>query len=278
MRGKAQRLRFFFHIAYYGNHYRGWQRQPGIHNVQQVLETLLAQILKTEVNVIGCGRTDALVHASQYFFHIDVDKEWDFDLLFRLNKNLPSDIAIFEIIPVKDNQHARFDAVQRTYDYFIHTYKDPFLNLISTLYLERNLDLDKMNAAISLLTRYNDYRAFCRTPDDYEHTICNVSSAKLFVDPSGDKLRFQISANRFLGKMIRIIVGKLLEVGKGQLSVDEFESYLITKETPRLIEPAYPQGLFLSKVTYPYLDIPPRTTFSAILQNGVDSWVQTRLS
>ena len=221
---------------------------------------------------MGCGRTDAMVHASQFFFHLDVEKEWEFDLLFRLNKNLPDDIAIFEIIPVKDNQHARFDAIQRTYDYFIHTYKDPFLNPLSALYLERNLDLDSMKKATALLTQYNDFRAFCKTPADYEHTICNVTSARLFADATGDKLRFQISANRFLGRMIRIIVGKLLEIGTGLLSVDEFEHYLVTKETPKTIEPAYPQGLYLSKVTYPYLDIPPRAEFSAILQNNINKW------
>ena len=100
---------------------------------------------------MGCGRTDAMVHASQFFFHVDVDKEWDFDLLFRLNKNLPADIAIFEIILMKDNQHARFDATQRTYDYFMHTYKDPFLHSMSALYLEKDLDLEKMKAATALL-------------------------------------------------------------------------------------------------------------------------------
>ena len=224
---------------------------------------------------MGCGRTDAQVHASQFFFHLDVDKEWDFDfdLLFRLNKNLPPDISVFEILPMEDNRHARFDATQRTYDYFIHTYKDPFLSTTSALYLEKNLDLDKMKEATALLPTYDDYRALCKTPNDHKHTVCNVTSATLFTDTRGDKIRFQISANRFLGKMIRIIMGKLLAIGSGELSVEEFEGYLISKETPLTIEPAYPQGLYLSKVTYPYLDIPPRTEFSTILQNNVDDWL-----
>jgi tRNA pseudouridine38-40 synthase len=266
-------LRYFFHIGYNGFQYRGWQRQPNIPNAQEVLENAISRILKTETTIMGCGRTDSQVHASQFFFHLDVMEPWDFDLLFRLNKVLPSDIAIFEIIPMADNQHARFDANLRTYDYFIHTYKDPFLSQLSSLYLERNLNLDEMKKATVLFTRYNDYRAFCKTPNDYKHTICNVTSATLFSDPSGDKIRFQISANRYLGRMIRILMGKLLEIGRGELSVDEFESYFISKETPKVIEPAYPQGLYLSKVTYPYLDIAPRMEFSTILQNNVDQWI-----
>ncbi|MDH4088820.1 MAG: tRNA pseudouridine(38-40) synthase TruA [Cyclobacteriaceae bacterium] len=265
-------MRFFFHIGYNGGNYRGWQRQLGPLSVQQVLETTISQVLKNPVSIMGCGRTDAMVHASQFFFHVDVDKEWDFDLLFRLNKNLPADIAIFEIILMKDNQHARFDATQRTYDYFMHTYKDPFLHSMSALYLEKDLDLEKMKAATALLPAYTDFRAFCKSPDEYEHTICNVTSAKLFTDTAGDRLRFQISANRFLGRMIRILVGKLLEIGRGEMSVAEFEHYLVSKETPKTIEPAYPQGLYLSKVTYPYLDIPPRTMFSATLENSPDVW------
>lgn len=265
--------RYFFHIGYNGFNYRGWQRQPGIVSVQQVLEDTLKQVLKYDGTIMGCGRTDAMVHASQFFFHLDVEKPWEFDLLFRLNKNLPIDIAIFEIIPVKDDQHARFDPIQRTYDYFIHTYKDPFLSQLSAFYLFKHLDLNKIKNGLSLLTKYDDYRAFCKTPDDYEHTICNVSSAQLFSDEAGDKLRIQISANRFLGRMIRMIIGKLLEVGTGNISLDEFESYFITKQTPRLIEPAWPQGLYLSKVVYPYLDIPPRTTFSPFLKNTSDQWV-----
>ncbi len=265
-------MRYFFHMGYHGRNYRGWQRQPKVMNVQEVIENALAQIFKTPMSIMGCGRTDAQVHASQFFFHVDIDREWDFDLLFRLNKTLPDDIAIFEIIPVKDNQHARFDASQRTYDYFIHTYKDPFLSELSSLYLERSLNLDNMTKAVALLPRYHDYRALCKTPAIYRTTICRVTSATLFADDKGDRLRFQISADRFLGRMIRIIMGKLIMIGRGELSVDEFESYLISKKTPDTFEPAYPQGLYLSKVTYPYLDITPRMDFSAIVSHQADSW------
>ena len=183
---------------------------------------------------------------------------------------LPDDIAIFDIIAMDGLQHARFDGIQRTYDYFIHTYKDPFLGKYSAFYAERKLDLDKMKAAVALLPLYNDYHAFCTSPDRNEHTICYVSSAALYADTFGDKIRFRISANRFLSKMIRIIMGRLLEIGKGKMSVEEFEYHLSHKITPAVIIPAYPQGLYLSKVTYPYLDLPPRANFSTILQNNLD--------
>jgi tRNA pseudouridine38-40 synthase len=265
-------LRYFFHIGYNGFYYRGWQRQPHGQNIQQIVEATLSKVLKAPLSIMGCGRTDAMVHASQFFFHVDIEREWDFDLIFRLNKTLPDDIAVFEIIPVQENSHARFDASLRSYDYFIHTYKDPFLTTSSSLYLEPNLKLDEMKKAVALLTQYNDYRAFCKTPAVYRTTICQVTSARLFIDENGDRLRFHISANRFLGRMIRILMGKLLEIGKGQLSVNEFESCFITRQTPKLIEPAHPQGLYLSKVTYPYLDITPRVDFAAILQTNVDQW------
>jgi tRNA pseudouridine38-40 synthase len=266
-------VRYFFHIGFNGFLYRGWQRQPDEQNVQQVFETTLSQIFKEPITVMGCGRTDAQVHASQFFFHADISTRWDYDLVFRINKLLPPDIAVFEIIPVEENQHARFDATLRRYDYFIHTYKDPFLSQLSSLYLEKNLNVGKMKQAVTLLTRYDDYRAFCKRPNDYRTTVCKVTAASFVADASGDRFRFQISADRFLGKMIRIIVGKLLVIGQGKLSVDEFESYLITKETPAIFEPAHPQGLYLSKVTYPFLDIPPRPDFSAILQNKEDEWL-----
>ncbi|RZK82602.1 MAG: tRNA pseudouridine(38-40) synthase TruA [Pedobacter sp.] len=267
-------MRYFFHIGYNGLHFHGWQKQPGVQNVQGNIEKALSRVLKIPIEIIGCGRTDAHVHASQFFFHVDIEQQWDFDLIFRLNKVLPNSIAVFDVIPVDPKRHARFDAVLRSYDYFLHTYKDPFLHGLSSYYLLDNLDLDKMKRAASLLPKYKDFRAFCTSPDKYEHTICNVMSAKLSVCDTGDKLRFQISSNRFLSKMIRIIMGQLLKIGKGTLSVDEFEHYLINNQTPALITPAHPEGLFLSKVTYPYLNIPPRTQFTSILQKQADeSWI-----
>ena len=235
--------------------------------MQQVVEDVLGRVLKEPVTVMGCGRTDAQVHASQFFFHLDVKKEWDFDLLFRANKMLPNDIAIFEIIPVLDNQHARFDATHRTYNYFIHLNKDPFLESTSSWYPSKKLDHDKMKEAVLFLLKYNDFRAFCKRPESYQHTICKISSAKLFMTASGDRLRFQISADRFLGRMVRLLVGKLLQIGKGGLSGYEFESYFATKKTPKFFDPAYPQGLFLSKVTYPYLDIAPLASMVSMEDN-----------
>ncbi|WP_179412823.1 tRNA pseudouridine synthase A [Mucilaginibacter sp. E4BP6] len=266
-------MRYFFHIGYYGTNYCGWQKHPEALSVQQVLETNLSKLLKVPIYISGCGRTDAQVHASQFFFHADIEPEWDFDLFFRLNKILPDDIAVFDIIPMEGLPHARFDTIQRSYDYFIHTYKDPFLSRFSSFYAKRNLDLHKMKDAVALLPQYSDYRAFCKMPDRIDHTICHVSTANLFTDKNGDRIRFYISANRFLSKMIRIIVGRLLEIGKGEMSVDEFEHYLAEKITPQIIIPAYPQGLYLSKVTYPYLNLPVRSTFSTTMTEGTD-WLK----
>src|ERR1700712_5281160 len=127
-------MRYFFHIGYHGTNYSGWQKHAGAVTVQQVLETALSQVLKTPVEINGCGRTDAHVHAAQFFFHMDVENIGDFDLVFRLNKVLPDDIAVFDIIAMEGLPHARFDAIQRSYDYFIHNYKDPFLGRFSSMY------------------------------------------------------------------------------------------------------------------------------------------------
>ncbi|UXD71224.1 tRNA pseudouridine(38-40) synthase TruA [Sphingobacterium faecium] len=261
-------MRFFFHIAYQGQDYSGWQRQPDVKSVQEVLETTLSKILKVQTTIFGCGRTDAQVHASQYFFHADMEKECDFDLLYRLNKALPTNIAVYDIIKMDGKPHARFDAIHREYDYFIHTYKDPFLSNQSSLYLYPNLDLQKMSEAAKLLLKYKDFRPFCTHPDKNEHTLCQVSSTGIYVNTKGDRIRFNIASNRFLGKMIRIITGKLLKIAVGELSIDEFENHFITLEVPKILNPAYPVGLYLSKVKYPYLDLPPRTDFLSPTQSS----------
>jgi tRNA pseudouridine38-40 synthase len=257
-------LRYFFHIGYNGSNYRGWQRQKGVVSIQQVFEENLHQVLKTKVICLGCGRTDAMVHASQYFFHIEVENVWKFDLLARLNKMLPRDIAVFDIINVENNAHAQFDAISRTYEYFIHTYKDPFLNELSALYLERNFDLIKMQQAADLLKKYTDFKAFCLTPDRHTTTICNITNAQFYSDKNGDRIRFQISSNRFLKAMVRIFVRKFIDIGTGKLSINEFENILITQKPFVSNKLAFPQGLYLSKVTYPFLDIQPKTKFPVL--------------
>lgn len=265
--------RYFFHIAYNGLNYHGWQRQVSVVSIQEVIEGIFQKVLKTPISIIGCGRTDAQVHASQYVFHVDLP-EMEEGTLQILNRNLPPDIAIFDILPVSEKAHARFDATQRTYDYFIHTRKDPFLQGNSALYLDRKFDLERMRAAVYLLTRYEDYYAFCKSPASFKHTLCRVSSAYLWVDQSGERLRFQVSANRFLTGMIRIIVGRLLEIGSGQMQVDTFEHHLRERQTPRIITGAHPQGLYLSKIVYPYLELPQRTDFAAVFQYEQEGYWQ----
>ncbi|MBD1392796.1 tRNA pseudouridine(38-40) synthase TruA [Mucilaginibacter glaciei] len=265
-------MRYFFHIGYLGTNYSGWQKHPDGLSVQQVLESALSKIFKSPVYIVGCGRTDAQVHASQFFFQADIEQSWDFDLLFRLNNVLPDDIAVFDIIPVAAGAHARFDATARSYDYFIHTDKDPFLSGFSAMYPVKNWDLNAMQRAAQLLLKYNDYHAFCTMPDRNTHTICNVTAANIYTDAITGRIRFHISANRFLGKMVRIITGKLIDIATGKLSVEEFESHLVHPKKTQVIKPAYPQGLYLSKVVYPYLDTTAGSKFSELLAGNAADW------
>ncbi len=267
-------IRYFIHIAYNGSNYRGWQRQRNVLSIQEIFENKLEQVFKYKIPCLGCGRTDAGVHASQYFFHIDLKNDVQADLKFILNKMLPKDISVFDVIRMEGEPHAQFDAVERTYDYFIHTTKDPFIADLSSFYLLGNVDFNKIKKAILIIPNYTDFRAFCKTPDRHNNTICNVKSVKFFYNQNKDRLRFQFTSNKFLKSMIRIIVYKLLEIGTGKLSVEEFEHFLKSKEIPRFNNLAYPQGLYLSKITYPFINITPRTEMFTIFQNGKENFWQ----
>ena len=258
-------MRYFFHIGYKGTAYRGWQKQVNAKSIQATLEDVLSKFLKQEIHCIGCGRTDAGVHASQYFFHVDINFEIDQALFFPINRMLPSDITIYDIYKVEDHFHAQFDATQRTYNYFIHTDKNPFLNDISSLYLiESNLEI--MQEAANLLLGKKDFRAFCKTPDRHNHTICNLKTAQLYTDVSGKFIRFEVTADRFLKGMIRIIMHQLIEVGTGKLSITEFHNQLVNQKTPKFLKLAYPQGLYLSEIKYPFLNIEPASDFCPLLK------------
>lgn len=263
-------MRYFFHIGYRGTHYRGWQRQPNAPNVQAIIEQALGQIFKREFVITGCGRTDAGVHASQFFFHVDIQQTWDFDLLFRLNKVLPDDIAVFDILPMEGEPHARYDATSRTYDYYIHTRKDPFLNEYSSLYLERNLNLEKMGDAAGLLLRYTDFANFCKSPASHNTTVCHIIQVGFFADARTGRIRFSITANRFLMKMVRIIMGQLLQVGRNAMTVEQFENLLMAPQREGEFDAAYPQGLYLSKVVYPFLNLDSQNQFA--IAEGDVAW------
>lgn len=243
--------RYLFHIAYKGSNYRGWQKQINAVSIQETIENVLSKFLKERIHCIGCGRTDAGVHASQYYFHIDASNEIDKDLLYAFNKILPHDITVIEFDLVHQKFHAQHSAIQRTYNYFIHTESCPYVNELSSRY-EFDLDGNKMQAAAKLLVGEIDFRAFCKTPDRHNHTICKVSKAQIYKTEDNKFFRFDISANRFLKGMIRIIVSQLLKVGQGKLSVEEFHHQLQNKITPNPLQFAFPQGLYLSEIKYAF--------------------------
>ena len=249
-------MRYFLHLGYDGSNYRGWQRQKSSRNtVQEVIEQTLFKLFKKKLTVYGCGRTDAGVHASQYVIHINLDEAPKFDLKFRLNKNLPDDIAVFDIIEVKENQHCRYDALARTYDYFIHWKKDPVLSRHSSFYENLVVDFELMKKAAALILKTTDFKPLCKQADLLDDTLCQITRCELFVNEEQGRLRFSITSNRFLRGMVRYCVFFLLEVGSGRITLNDFEKILNQEKTFVEKRPAYPNGLFLSRVEYSFLEL-----------------------
>ncbi len=251
-------LRYFLHLSYKGKDFHGWQNQTDVTTVQEVLEYQLSKMLGVRTTCHGCGRTDAGVNASQYFCNITITKELDYDFVFRINKMLPASIVVYDLIPVAENANTQYDALKRTYDYFFHFEKNPFLDDISSFYEVKNLDIDSMEKTVKLLLGKKDFKAFCISPDVYHHTLCEVSNVNLIRNESLSRMRFQITADRFLRGMVRILAANLLRIGEGKMSVDEFEYCLVNREKPKFHNIAFPQGLYLSKIEYSYIDIKPR--------------------
>ncbi len=271
---KNNPLRYFVEISYKGYNYRGWQRQPDVPTIQETIEHCISRVLHKPITCIGCGRTDAMVHASQFFFHFDFYNSIDFDLKFRLNKMLPADISIINIYQVDDYPHAQFSAISRTYDYLIHTHKDPFLGELSALYpLEFNIP--NMHRALHLIPGQSDFANLCLCPSHQSTTLCEVSSVKLLVNSSAKMLRVRLSANRFLQGMMRIIVKQLIDVGTGQMSLEEFEAHLNGTKKITNHKPAYPQGLYLSEVRYPFLNLTNTSTFFRLMDDAL--WEEIQL-
>ncbi len=246
-------MKYFIHLAYKGTQYHGWQRQPNHISVQETLENAIEKMVGEKISCIGCGRTDAGVHASQFICHIRVDKEFNFDPVFRLNHILPDDISIFDFIEVDPSAHAQYDAIWRTYTYHIHLEKNAFLSEVSSIYPKENLDIAEMKKAVALLLLHNDFKAMCKQPHLYKTTICKMKEARLEANENANRIKIVLTANRFLRGMVRLLVGHILEVGYGRMSLQAFENCLKTGERSPYFKSAHPEGLFLSKVVYPYL-------------------------
>jgi len=243
-------MRYFLEFAYDGTAYSGWQIQHNARSVQQVLQEGLSTILRQEIEVTGSGRTDAGVHAQQQFAHFDVAEPLETEqLVYRLNRLLPADIAVYRLFTVAEDVHARFSAISRTYEYRISLQKNPFLRG-QVLYFFRPLKLTAMNEAAALLLKYEEFQSFCKTNSNTPHFRCSMMQAFWEYRPDG-LLVFTIEANRFLRGMVRLIVGSLLDVGTGKTTVQQFRQIMEQQDSRAAGTSAEAQGLFLTRVKYP---------------------------
>ena len=245
-------MRFFIRFAYDGTAFHGSQRQPNGITVQETIEQALAMIFREEVPLTFAGRTDAGVHAREMYAHFDIGEEpmsrEGERLVFRLNGILPDSIAIFDIYPVTDDAHARFDAVRRTYEYHIVDHKDPFLCKQATR-VRPGLNLSAMNEAAKLLIGKQDFASFCRTNTDVKTTICDLTRAE-WRDLGNGHAVFTITADRFLRNMVRAVVGTLFEVGRGKMTKDQFADVILQHNRSAAGDSAPAEGLYLTKVEY----------------------------
>ena len=241
--------RYFISFQYDGTAYHGWQVQPNGNSVQAELQEALSKLLRKKCEVVGAGRTDAGVHASKMVAHLDLEESIDCEqVAYRLNRILPHDIAVLGISLVAPDMHARFSAVERTYHYYIHTQKDPFACRYSCL-IPYARDFELMNEAGSILTTYEDFGAFCKSHTDVKTTLCHVTMAQ-WEQLSPHRYRFTITANRFLRNMVRAVVGTLIDVGRGKISLEEFRSIIESRQRTQAGESMPAHALFLNDVKY----------------------------
>ena len=246
-------MRYFLRFAYDGTAFHGSQRQPNGVTVQETVEQALALIFREEVQLTFAGRTDAGVHAREMYAHFDIGdeamKKERERLVFRLNGILPDSIAIFDLYPVKENAHARFDAVRRTYEYHIIDHKDPFLCKQATR-VRPGLDFAAMNESAKLLIGKQDFASFCRTNTDVKTTICDLKQAEWKELDNGHAV-FTISADRFLRNMVRAVVGTLFEIGRGKMTKEQLAEVITQHNRCAAGDSAPAEGLFLTHIEYP---------------------------
>lgn len=252
-------MRYFIQLSYDGTGYHGWQVQPNGVSVQEVLQKALSTLLRQPTEVTGAGRTDAGVHASMMVAHFDWPaahegeggEETPLDctqLTYKLNRLLPPDVAVQAVRPVSPEMHARFSATRRTYHYYIHTRKDPFLRGYSWQ-VNVPLDFALMNEAAQVLLEYSDFTSFSKTGTDVKTNICQLTEAR-WEQLKPDEWRFTVSANRFLRNMVRAIVGTLVEVGRHRMTISQMRHAIEAKDRQRAGESVPGHALYLTNIEY----------------------------
>jgi tRNA pseudouridine38-40 synthase len=244
-------LRYFIKFSYNGTNYHGWQSQPNANSVQETLGKALSVVFHSEISLMGAGRTDTGVHAKEMFAHFDLETTIDsLKTVHKLNSYLPSDIAVFDIIRVNNDAHARFDATKRTYEYHIHSFKNAFLEQQSWYY-KKELDVALMNAAATILLEHEDFQCFSKVNTEVNTFNCKITEA--FWQKENNQYVFTISANRFLRNMVRAIVGTLIKVGLHQITSTEFNAIIESKSRSEAGFSVPAHGLYLTKIEYDYL-------------------------
>lgn len=242
-------MRYFIELSYNGKNYHGWQIQPSDISVQEVIEKGLSTLLNEPTAIMGAGRTDTGVHATQMFAHFDTEKVFKTeDLAYKLNSFLPKDIAITRIFNVKSDAHARFDAKARSYRYRIALKKNAF-TFDDAYYVKQHLDIDKMNEASEILFKYKDFQCFSKSNTDVKTYNCTIMKAHWY--SKDDELHFEITADRFLRNMVRAIVGTMINIGLGKIEVDELHQIIKSKNRSEAGYSVPAHGLYLTKVVYP---------------------------
>ena len=243
-------MRYFVYLSYDGTHYHGWQIQPNGASVQEMLMKALSTFLRQEIEVVGAGRTDAGVHAKLMVAHFDYPDELDGQAVTdKLNRLLPPDIAVFGVRKVKPEAHARFDATYRTYKYYVTTRKDPFSRHYACR-LFHGLDFAKMNEAAKILFEYTDFTSFSKLHTDVKTNNCRMIHAE-WTQVNEDEWVFTIQADRFLRNMVRAVVGTLVEVGRGKMTLECFRQVIEKKDRCSAGNSVPGHALFLVDVGYP---------------------------
>lgn len=241
-------MRYFIELSYKGTNYHGWQIQPEVNTVQEEITKAFETILQEKIQIVGAGRTDAGVHASQMFAHVDTLKALTHEHIHKLNTVLPNDIVIKSIKEVLEKKHARFDAISRSYEYRILIGRDPFLYDITWQLHQKKIQIEKMNEAAKILFQYNDFESFSKVKTDVKTFKCTIMKAAWKLE--GNQLIFHIKANRFLRNMVRAIVGTLLDVGLEKKSVEDFRHIIESKKRSEAGLSVPAKGLFLTEVRY----------------------------